>query len=102
LRGFACFQGPAIPPAWVFTGQLLNAEPRGVFFRYLTDKSRREKINELPEDEAGIATAGEVLLRISKDEAEQARLMSEYKHVADTQSKVVGDGKAGGKVYSGV
>jgi hypothetical protein len=33
--------------------------------------------------------AGEVLLRISKDEAERARLMSEYKYVVDTQSKVV-------------
>ena len=33
--------------------------------------------------------ASEVLLRISKDEAERARLMSEYKYVVDTQSKVV-------------
>jgi predicted transposase/invertase (TIGR01784 family) len=33
--------------------------------------------------------AGEVLLRISRDEAERARLMSEYKYVVDTQSKVV-------------
>jgi predicted transposase/invertase (TIGR01784 family) len=29
------------------------------------------------------------LLRISKDEAERARLMSEYKYAVDTQSKVV-------------
>jgi predicted transposase/invertase (TIGR01784 family) len=33
--------------------------------------------------------AGEVLLRISKDEVERARLMSEYKYAVDTQSKVV-------------
>jgi predicted transposase/invertase (TIGR01784 family) len=33
--------------------------------------------------------AGEVLLRISKDEVERARLVSEYKYVVDTQSKVV-------------
>jgi predicted transposase/invertase (TIGR01784 family) len=33
--------------------------------------------------------ASEVLIRISKDEAERARLMSEYKYVVDTQSKVL-------------
>ncbi|MDR1654434.1 MAG: hypothetical protein LBR96_00440 [Treponema sp.] len=33
--------------------------------------------------------ASEVLLRISKDEVERARLMSEYKYAVDTQSKVV-------------
>jgi hypothetical protein len=31
----------------------------------------------------------EVLLSISKDEIERARLMSEYKYAVDTQSKVV-------------
>ncbi|MDR1863337.1 MAG: hypothetical protein LBQ67_05385 [Treponema sp.] len=33
--------------------------------------------------------ASEVLMSISKDEVERARLMSEYKYVVDTQSKVV-------------
>ena len=33
--------------------------------------------------------ASEVLQSISKDEVERARLMSEYKYVVDTQSKVV-------------
>ena len=33
--------------------------------------------------------AGEVLITISKDEAERARLMSEYKYQLDTQSKLV-------------
>jgi predicted transposase/invertase (TIGR01784 family) len=33
--------------------------------------------------------ASEVLIRISRDEVERARLMSEYKYVVDTQSKVV-------------
>jgi predicted transposase/invertase (TIGR01784 family) len=65
------------------------SEHWAVFFRYLTDKSRRRKINEVLECEEGIAMASEVLLRISKDEAERARLMSEYKYVVDTQSKVV-------------
>jgi predicted transposase/invertase (TIGR01784 family) len=65
------------------------SEHWAVFFRYLTDKNRRGKINELLEYEEGIAMAGEVLLRISKDEVERARLVSEYKYVVDTQSKVV-------------
>ncbi|MDR1863338.1 MAG: hypothetical protein LBQ67_05390, partial [Treponema sp.] len=47
------------------------------------------KINEIIEQEEGIAMASEVLMSISKDEVERARLMSEYKYVVDTQSKVV-------------
>jgi predicted transposase/invertase (TIGR01784 family) len=35
------------------------------------------------------AMASEVLITISKDEMERARLMSEWKYVVDTQSKVV-------------
>ncbi|MDR2070142.1 MAG: Rpn family recombination-promoting nuclease/putative transposase [Treponema sp.] len=70
-------------------GVMSGAEQWGIFFRYLRDKSKREKINEILEEEEGIAMAGEVLLRISKDEVERARLMSEYKYVVDTQSKVV-------------
>jgi predicted transposase/invertase (TIGR01784 family) len=60
-----------------------------VFCRYLTDKTKREKINEILKQEEGIAMAGEVLLTISKDKGERARLLSEYKYVVDTQSKVV-------------
>jgi predicted transposase/invertase (TIGR01784 family) len=70
-------------------GVMSAPEHWAVFFRYLTDKSRREKINEVLGYEEGIAMASEVLLRISKDEVERARLMSEYKYVVDTQSKVV-------------
>jgi predicted transposase/invertase (TIGR01784 family) len=55
----------------------------------LTDKGRRGKINEVVASEEGIGMASEVLLRISRDEEERARLMSEYKYVVDTQSKVV-------------
>jgi hypothetical protein len=33
--------------------------------------------------------AGQVLLTISRDEVECARLLSEYKYIVDTQSKVV-------------
>jgi predicted transposase/invertase (TIGR01784 family) len=65
------------------------AELWAVYFRYLTDKSKRKKINEVIACEEGIAMASEVLMTISRDEAERARLVSEYKYVVDTQSKVV-------------
>ncbi|MDR1351636.1 MAG: hypothetical protein LBK05_00010, partial [Treponema sp.] len=48
-----------------------------------------QKVNEVIATAEGIAMASEVLIRISKDEAERARLMSEWKYVVDTQSKVV-------------
>ena len=70
-------------------GEMTAQEQWAFFFRYLTDKSQRRKINELVEREEGIAMASEVLISISKDEVERARLMSEYKYVVDTQSKVV-------------
>jgi predicted transposase/invertase (TIGR01784 family) len=60
-----------------------------VYFRYVTDRSKRGKVNEVIAREEGIAMASEVLIRIRKDEAERARLMSEWKYEVDTQSKVV-------------
>jgi hypothetical protein len=54
----------------------------------LTDKARRGKINEIIECEEGIAMASEVLMTITKDEVERARLVSEYKYELDTQSKL--------------
>jgi predicted transposase YdaD len=64
------------------------------------DKSKRVKINELIGKEEGIAMASKELLRISRDEVERARLMSEYKYEVDTQSKVVQakrEGRKGGR-----
>jgi len=55
----------------------------------LTDKEKRQKINKIVEREEGIAMASEVLMTISKDEVERARLVSEYKYQLDTQSKLV-------------
>jgi predicted transposase/invertase (TIGR01784 family) len=69
------------------TGEMSAAELWAVFFRYLTDRSRRGKINEILEREEGIAMAGEVLRAISRDEHERIRLMSEMKAELDRQSK---------------
>ena len=67
----------------------MNAQEHwAVFFRYLTDKGKRWKINKIVEHEEGIAMASEVLMTISKDEVERARLISELKYQLDTQSKL--------------
>jgi predicted transposase/invertase (TIGR01784 family) len=75
--------------------ELTTAERWGIFFRYLTDKGRRAKINEILEQEEGIAMAGKALLTISKDEVERARLLSELKYELDTQSKLEGARREG-------
>jgi len=49
----------------------------------------REKINRIAELEEDIAMAGGVLLNISRDEDQRARLLSEYKGAVDFQSKMV-------------
>jgi predicted transposase/invertase (TIGR01784 family) len=58
----------------------------GVFFRYLQDKAKRGIINEILELEEGIAMASEVLMTVTKEEREQAWLMSREKYILDTQS----------------
>jgi predicted transposase/invertase (TIGR01784 family) len=60
----------------------------GVFFQYLPDKSKRGIINEILELEEGIAMASEVLITVTKEEREQAWLMSREKYVLDTQSSL--------------
>jgi predicted transposase/invertase (TIGR01784 family) len=69
--------------------EMTAPEHWAVFFRYLTDKTKRQTINEIVQLEEGISMASEVLMTISKDEVERAWLMSEYKYAVDTQSKVV-------------
>ena len=58
----------------------------GIFFRYLTDKGKRSKINEILVQEEGIAMASEVLMTVSKDWEELRRLESELKYELDVQS----------------
>jgi len=63
--------------------EMTALERWAVFFRYTPDKDKRELVNEIIESEEGIAMAGQVLLHISKDERERARLTSEYKYAVD-------------------
>jgi hypothetical protein len=72
-------------------GEIVNAADP------VTDRSKRSKINEVIAAEEGIAMANEVLITISKDEIEQARLMSEWKYEMDLQSKLVEANRDGGK-----
>jgi predicted transposase/invertase (TIGR01784 family) len=67
-------------------GDMSAPELWGVFFRYLQDKSKRGIINEIIACEEGIAMASEVLMTISRDEVERARLMSELKYELDFKS----------------
>jgi predicted transposase/invertase (TIGR01784 family) len=78
-------EGVARKPA----GEMSDMEQWAVFFKYIRDTGMRGKINEILEAEEGIAMASEVLLEISRDEVERARLHSEYKYQLDMQSKLV-------------
>jgi len=84
-------------------GEVVNKPIKGMnskehwayYFRYLTDKEKRLKINEILEVEEGIAMASEVLINVSKDEIERAYLMSKMKYELDLQSKLVGAKREG-------
>jgi predicted transposase/invertase (TIGR01784 family) len=67
----------------------MTASERWAFyFRYITDREKRDTINEIIKFEEGIEMASEVLMTISRDDVERARLMSEYKYELDTQSRI--------------
>jgi predicted transposase/invertase (TIGR01784 family) len=69
--------------------EMTASEKWAFYFRYITDREKRGKINEIIEFEEGIEMASEVLMTISRDDVERARLMSEYKYELDTQSRIV-------------
>jgi signal transduction protein with GAF and PtsI domain len=69
--------------------EMSGKELWAVFFKYLNDKKKRRKINEIIERGEGIAMASELLMRISKDHAERLLDLSEEKFQLDIQSKMV-------------
>jgi predicted transposase/invertase (TIGR01784 family) len=71
------------------TEKMSATELWAFFLQYLTDMSKRSKINEIINQEEGLAMASQVLMKISKDEAERFRLLSEEKYQLDLQSKLV-------------
>ena len=60
-----------------------------VFMECLTDKEKRDIINEIVRRDKGIAMAGRVVMRISRDEEERARIMRDEKIILDWQSSMV-------------
>jgi len=77
--------------------EMSSAERWAVFFEYLTDKEKREKINQIIKYQEGIAMASEVLIKVTRDEEEQAWLRSREKYELDTQSKMTQAKKEGRK-----
>jgi hypothetical protein len=57
--------------------------------QYLTDRSKRAKINQILQKEEGIAMASEALIEITREDIEWARKLSEEKYLLDTQSERV-------------
>jgi hypothetical protein len=83
LFGFPAMGARGAPERWA------------VFFRYLTDRGKRRKINEIARYEEGIAMAGAAVMSISRDEAERFRLLGEHKRELDIQSGFVEAERAG-------
>jgi len=72
-----------------------QAEQWAVFFQYLTDKAKREKINQIIECQEGIAMATEVLIGFTKDEIEYYHQESILKYELDLQSRSAYDRQQG-------
>jgi predicted transposase/invertase (TIGR01784 family) len=69
--------------------EMTISERWAVFLQYLTNRDKRDKINKILETEDGIAMAGQILMTVSKDEIERARLESEFKYQLDLQSNLI-------------
>jgi predicted transposase/invertase (TIGR01784 family) len=65
---------------------MASHEAWAAFFQYLTDRSKRGKINEILHKEEGIAMASEVLIDITQEDIEWARKLSREKYILDTHS----------------
>ena len=74
-----------------------NRELWAMFFQYLTNPNMRGIINAILERKEDIAMVAEVLLTISRDEVERARLRSEEKNLLDIQSDMVHERREGEK-----
>ena len=75
--------------------QMSNREQWAMFFQYLTDPKMRGIINAILKRKEAIAMAAEVLLTISRDEVERARLRSEEKNLLDIQSDMAHERREG-------
>jgi predicted transposase/invertase (TIGR01784 family) len=74
---------------------MTEIERWAVFFRYIQDFEQRELINDLLDQEEGLAMATAELLTISADDILRARLEHELKNQLDWQSGMVNAKRAG-------
>ena len=63
--------------------EMSHSEKWAVYLEYLTDRSKRNIINEILETEEGIAMANEAVYKVSQDEIERARIMRAEKTELD-------------------
>ena len=68
--------------------EMASHESWAVFFQYLTNRGKREKINEIVQRKEGIAMASEVLINITREDIEWARQLSEEKYILDRQMMI--------------
>ena len=75
--------------------EMTDAELWAVFFQYLTDEEKRDKIIEIINQEEGIAMAVDTLKNITKDEVEFARMTTLIKGELDWRSGMADAEKKG-------
>jgi predicted transposase/invertase (TIGR01784 family) len=75
--------------------EMTDAEAWAVFFQYLTDECKSDKIIEIINREEGIAMAVETLVKVTKDEIEYARMTTLLKSELDWQSRETNAKKSG-------
>ena len=67
--------------------EMSGHEAWAAFFRYLTNKKKRAKINEIVKAKEGIAMASEAMITISASDREYFRQLSEEKYILDMRMK---------------
>jgi predicted transposase/invertase (TIGR01784 family) len=76
-------------------GEMTNLEMWAIFFRYVTDKSKREILNSIINRKEGIEMAAKVLDEISKSEQERIQYESELIFDLDERSRLYSARKEG-------
>jgi len=76
------------PVADKLVNEMTNAELWAVFFQYLTDHEKRDKIIEIINRKEGIAMAVETLANVTQDEIEYARMTTLLKSEMDWNSDI--------------
>jgi hypothetical protein len=69
--------------------EMSSKERWAVYFKYHEDREKQGIIKAILEQEEGIQMAQEAYSKITQDEHERSRLMSEWKFEMDFQSKMV-------------